>query len=289
MKGEELLRVIEQLDDKIINEAETYETSQISKNVSWIRLGNLVACLVVCLLAVSVLGGAILGFYTKSSNLENSPENIYSNLNDNSQEVYSGMSEEVAQNAPEAEDVTRMDGSFQNEIVQEDDYHTEEEINTENTMDNNMDAAEGEKPIVTIEYSESEGGFILIQTYWNRNLPEVKYTMPEKGSYYYFVQLEDALTYYEEQENIKYYVEICVFGDYWDDNNQLVYGELTGADREKNEQVQVQVQEERTRLQELGYEVEWKENMLQGYLSREQLEGFPIDEQYGYAFKLKNE
>lgn len=285
MNGEELLRVIEQLDDKIINEAETYETLQMSKKISWRHFGSLVACLIVCFLAANVLGSLMIGFPFTNGDSNKNDIGMHSNLSgDSSQENCSDIVEEVAEGNPHPETagVTMTDGTEREEVA------GEETSRYENLIGDSSEVIDEEISGLEV-LQESAGDFIVIQSYWNHNLPEVKYVMPEKGSYYYFVQLEDALIYYEGQENIKYYVEIYIFGDYLDDNNQLVYGELTGAERKNNEQVQTQVQEEGKRLQDLGYEVELEENILQGYLTRQELETFPIEEQYGYTFKFKNE
>lgn len=268
MRGIDLLKDIGYIDDSLVQEAVLdVGASKVTKTIQWskwTRWGSVAAGFVVlCVAAVALRQGTRSYDATESASVDTAA--VYSVTDSVTEEVY------VEDAKEEAKEIANGASSTTTST-------TSESAKTEEVSDMAADMAaqeEGNKETMTIisEYSktaEVDGETAKMEV-------SVCYATPEKGEYFYFYELEEAMNAYAGQA-VQYYVTIDVF----EEGEQLRIEVIYGGDEpyDKNSPLI----KEYERLLAEGYEVIIEEDELRGYFTEEELKTFAVNAEYGYAF-----
>ena len=264
MRGVDLLKDIGYIDDALVQEAAIDMSSEkvikIHNWSKWTRWGSVAAGFVVlCVAAVALRQGARSYDATESVCTADNKAAVYS-VEDSVAEyvMEEAIKQETGKTSGSSADATMKDTATsastteaKYDIVQEE--AQELQIIKEYSREKEVDG----------EIADLEG--------------EVCYALPEKGEYFYFYELEEAMKAYAGQA-VQYYVTIDVFRDGEQLALEVIYGGDGGYDKNSL------VMKEYERLLAEGYEVIIEEKELRGYFTEEELKTFVVNPQYGYAF-----
>ncbi len=263
MRGIELLKDIGYIDDSLVQEAaldagasKATKTIQWSK---WTRWGSVAAGFVVlCVAAVALRQGTRSYDATESASVDTAA--VYS--------VTDSVMEEVC--VEEAKEMANGDSSTTTSTTTE---SAKESAKTESISQSVSDFGHA---AVTEEIGEA---FVVYEypRYVSENVAGICYGQPQKGEYFYYIELENAIREYRGQ-NVLYYVTVNVYGDCVADNGEATYRELTLSDENSA------MMQEYERLLAEGYEVIIEEDELRGYFTEEDLNTFIVNPEYGYTF-----
>lgn len=104
--------------------------------------------------------------------------------------------------------------------------------------------------------------------------------LEKKGSYYFGEDLNYVLGKYTNND-IQFYVVFDIFADITEETGSNSYGALKLDVNGK-----ALLWEEYNRMLDIGYEVELNENSISGFLTKEQLDHFNANKEYGYVIRL---
>ncbi len=273
MRGVDLLKDIGHIDDSLVQEAaletgasKTAKTYQWNK---WTRWGSIAAGFAVLCIAAIAFRQNFRSYDTTESacmtDSAKSSSHIYM--------VQDAVTEEAAEmyaedNAAAAEDTAVMPEA--------------EKSNTTSQQSAIYEDAKVEKQEVHLvkDYSMEMG----VNGEEAKMEVEVCYAAPDKGEYFYFHELEEAMKAYAGQA-VEYYVAIDVFGECTNAQGETVYEVLTYSEADSDEQTSQMIKEYERLLAE-GYRVIIEENELRGYFTEDELNAFAVNSEYGYAFRF---
>ncbi len=272
MRGIDLLKDIGYLDDSLVQEA-ALDTgvSKKGKIVSWnkwTRWGSIAAGFVVLCVAAVVLREGTRSYDATetacTTDSAKSSSQIYM--------VQDAITEEAAEMYAEDKVAVAEDTAGMPEAEKSNAAPAQQSVVTEEAK------LETQELHIVKDYSMEKG--VKDE---NAN-PEVTvcYAAPEKGKYFYFYELEEAMKAYAGQA-VQYFVTIDVFGDCINAQGKTVYVELTYGEEGYDEQTS-QIMKEYERLLAEGYKVIIEEDELRGYFTEDDLKNFAVNQEYGYAF-----
>lgn len=260
MKGIDVLKAINELDDELIDEAYMEQTATKKKKLrnTWLKWGGAAACLL-CVGAVSIIAYQM--------------------------QLPSYTGDETAMNT----DTTAGEAVLTSEVpyvVLED---TQEECNlpTEETQQAFAEDCVSAGALVESSGSETSAAhnwedYEIISSCPDGMAAILCYAQPKQGSYFLMQYLSDTIEKNEaadEQSLWAYQVRIVVF-DY---PGEAPEGEALSADSEK-------LREEYERLLAEGYDVTISEDLgLTGIFTAEELKDFSCNADYGYIIGFADE
>lgn len=297
MTGKDLLEDMEYISDALIEEALAEQHGSCKRRFPYQKWGKMAACVTVAAVSVTVLWTYIRADRV----MEECKEEFSADLNmisDTAQDT-----EAVSQNADEdisADRVAEKYGEQADTNVGSDvdEAKQSQELYTNVGFEDNM--------VMGVQGYSAEleaDARIVIDTFPPKQMQSEEqggtacYKAPEKGEWFYFHQLKNALEYYDGTQNATeeesssvyaYQVVVDVFGDRTETDNEgerIVYGELTASDSGRN-----LLEAEYQRLLKLGYQVCLSEDyLLTGTFTKAELEQFHASPDYGYAFHFESE
>lgn len=294
MRGTELLEDMEFISDVLIEEAMIVQSEQKGHGFWHQRWGTMAACI-----TVAAVSAAVFWTHSRADVVkEESKEDISINT---SEDYDVALEAEMA-----SEDLTgNLSSDERSDIDSESNTMKEaqnEDAHTNISFDDNTAADLKSHSTQTDNIPEADMITIIIDEFPPKQMQQsgkqggaVCYKAPEKGEWFYYIQLQRALEYYDGAQNTMdvinspvyaYQVIVEVFGDRTEDESKTaVYGILAGSDSGKK-----LLMEEYQRLLGLGYQVSLSEDyQLTGVFTKEELDNFKASSDYGYTFGFESE
>lgn len=270
MNGTDLLKSIGDIDDDLIHEAyiNTADSTpaQWSTKKPWLKWGSMAACLL-CIGAVSI---SAYRMHQSSQNTSESAVATYGIESYNT--LIEAFSQESDASMSEAPAAYLMDESADAECNLPTDSAPQLQAEVEDSNNAPDTVPQHDWSAYTI-ISEYPGNMDAIYCYG----------APAKGSYFLYHYLEETLSQ-NKNEPYAYKVRINLF-TYENDSTEsadYVYG-----DTEANQDLLTQ---ECQRLQSLNLDVTLSADyQMSGILTKEELQNFPVNSEYGYVIGFANE
>lgn len=276
MRGKDLLKCMEYIDDALVQEASTCYIQEKTKTFPfYIRKWNAMIACVLCVFIIGVTVTIIQPWNQFSKKKSVYPEAIFQ------EEAKSEIAEKANDEAPKNDVAGNMDGAIEDSIMAQQNMDTAFEEDEEN----------GNKIIQESLTSGTEDNALLVRRrqYQIVNSYEsdvdkiICYASSEKGTYNYHEFLKTEIENHKG-EDVLYYVVVAVFGDVKGENGESYYCSLRFNDSSDNTEENDLLNQELERLKILGYDVEKANNNIMGYFTQEELEQFVPDKNYGYLF-----
>lgn len=297
MRGRDLLDAMEYIDDVLVEEAARAPVVRQKRTVSFSKWAATAAGVVVlCVSAVALYA------WQSARNMEDATGSG------------AAVSSDMAPAPQEDSGGVDTAASYSDAAASEGVDAAAEAAGAEAVMEEAADEAQTPGRAVSSEYDAAKQDVIFIDDFppkerepSQNNMEakdydavleaEVDYKMPEKGTYFYALDLSNAMEYYEgadtqgsdaeemAQMEYRYYVVIEVFGDRAKDDEKTDYGLLS-----LSEDGRELLTAEYSRLLEAGYDVSLSEEFeLTGTFSKEELDAFDVSPDYGYLFRFSEE
>lgn len=277
MRGKDLLKCMEYIDDALIQEANTCYIQEKTKTFPfYIRKWN---AMIACVLCVFIIGITITIIqpwdqFSKKDNSTAEQIGLFSGGLPQ-EEAKNEFTDKVNDEAPENDMPINMDdGNIENSALPKQsmdatyEKETGDEVNIENIQDS-----------LSLPSREN---YQIIDSYGSKKDKIICYGASEKGTYHYHEFLKQEIENHKG-ENVLYHVVVVVFADKGD-NEESNYYVLNFNDSSNSSAENDLLSQELTRLKEVGYDVEKVDYNIMGYFTQEELEQFVPDKNYGYLF-----
>ncbi len=283
MRGKDLLKCMEYIDDALIQEASSCYIQEKTKTFPfYIRKWNAMIACVLCVFIVGITVTIIQPWNQFSKKENPMTQNIDFYSGGLSQEdAKSEFEEEVNDEAPKNDMAVNMDGAKENSLLPQEKIDTtyEEQRGDGASIDKIQDSLSLVSGNALLERREN---YQIIDSYGSEMDKIICYGASEKGNYHHHEFLKEEIENHKG-ENVLYHVVVVVFA-YKGENEESNHYVLNFNDSSNNSAENDLLSQELTRLKEVGYDVEKVDHNIMGYFTQEELEQFVPDKDYGYLF-----
>lgn len=269
MNGIDLLKSIGDIDDDLIHEAyiNTADSTPAKWYTTkpWLKWGSMAACLL-CIGAVSISA------YRMHQSAQNTSESAVAAYGieayNTPAEAFSQESDASMSEAPAA---YLMDES------------ADAECNLPTDSTPQLQAAANDSNETNTVPQHDWSAYTVISEYPGNMDAIYCYAAPAKGSYFLYHYLEETLL---QNENEPYAYKVCI-NLFTYENNSAESADYIYGDTEANQELLTQ---ECQRLQSLNLDVTLSADyQMSGILTKEELQDFPVNPEYGYVIGFANE
>ena len=292
MRGKDLLKCMEYIDDALIQEASTCYIQEKSKTFPfYIRKWNAMIACVLCVFIIGITVTIIQPWdqFSKNDNSITQQIGLYSGGLPQ-EEAKNEFAEKPNDEPPENGIAGDLDGAKENSVLPKQNMDTtyaeqkEDEASIEIIQDS-LSLSSGTDDNALLERREQ---YQIINSYESDVDKIICYGASDKGTYNYHEFLKTEIDKHDG-ENVLYYVAVVVFGDIKNEDGESNYYALRFNDSSDNTEENDLLNQELERLRILGYDVDKANNNIMGYFTQEKLEQFVPNKNYGYHFTFKSD